>query len=277
MSTSPNFFSRLRTALVPAKVSSWAARRSRYTTQFIECASWEQAVGDSTGYTNSEILDRVDAATRAVISGEVLFELDGVLFHESEYRTPVADALLAAQSRDGYLRVIDFGGALGSLFWQHRPLLAPFDPTWAIVEQDNFVMRGRELPTTDVSFHHDLDAALELVQPNVILLSSVLQYLPDPLEIVRKLGQISEVGRADVVIDRTPMHVGECNIPTVQKVPEHIYRGSYAAWIISRSELEACFPSSHSLTWFPGIEPAGLTRQGTPFEWMGLLTSGSMP
>jgi len=269
VTVSPNFFTKLRTALVPTAVSNWAARRSRFATQFIECATWNEAVIGSAGYTDLEILDRVDSATRSVIARDAAFERDGVLFHEQEYRLPIADALQAAHARDSFLRVIDFGGALGSVYWQHRSLLAPINATWVVVEQPHFVERGRALPTSEISFLTDIHTAIDTINPNVILLSSVLQYLPDPIATLQRL---IETTGADIVIDRTPMHEGPENIPTIQKVPPHIYPGSYPAWIISQSQLTHCFPPAASLTWFSGIEPAGQTRKGTVFHWKGVAT-----
>lgn len=266
MNVSPSFLTRLRSAVVPHSVSSWAARRSKHATQFIECNSWIEAQSASAGYADLEILNRVESATRSVIACEAAFERDGVLFHEQEFRLPVINALRAAHGRDSFLRVIDFGGALGSAYWQHRSLLTPINTTWAVVEQTHFVERGRALPTSEVTFYADLQTAIDEIEPNVILLSSVLQYLPDPIDTVQGLLSASN---ADIIVDRTPMHVGPTNIPTVQKVPAHIYPGSYPAWIISQPQLTSHFPPNVSLNWFAGIEPDGQTRQGTPFQWKG--------
>ena len=272
MNAPRGFIRRLRSAAVPSSISSWAARRSKFAVQFDERSSWSEAVEQSSGYSDHEIISRVESATQSVLAGEGAFERDGVLFHQQEYRLPIADALNAIRERDSFLRVVDFGGALGSVYWQHRQLLAPLDTTWAVVEQPHFVDRGNALPTAEVTFFTDLHAALETVEPNVVLFSSVLQYLPDPMATLRDLLRISA---ADLILDRTPMHAGSRNIPTIQKVPEHIYPGSYPAWIISQSQLTDLLSPLGSLTWFPGIEPAGQTRQGTHFQWQGAIAHRS--
>ena len=251
---------------MPPAVSAWAASRSKHATQFTEFASWDQAVAESTGYTDSTILDRVDAATRQVIAGHAAYERDGFLFSEPDYRWPLATALLRAHARDGYLRVVDFGGSLGSAYWQHRNLLPTSGVEWTVVEQPHFVERGKALPTSAISFSDNLSAAL-VAQPTVVILSSVLQYMADPLQVI---DQVVDSSPGSVVIDRTPMHGGPTNIPTIQRVPPHIYSGSYPAWILSRSQLAHRLEPRGSAIWFPGIEPDGRTRQGTPFQWQGL-------
>lgn len=268
MFNSRRFLEQAREALVPPAFSAWAARRSKYHTKFTEVATWDQAVRESTGYNDSAILDRIDSATRSVIAGEALFERDGFLFNEPEYRWPVVTALLQAYSRDGYLRVVDLGGALGSVYWQHRRLLPKSGVTWSVVEQPSFVERGQNLPTSEITFRSDLAPSIASVKPNVVVLSSVLQYLKDPLQVIF---EVLESSPADLVIDRTPLHAGDRNIPTVQQVPSHIYSGSYPAWIISRPELSNRLTPHASVTWFSGIEPDGRTNQGTTFQWQGLL------
>lgn len=257
-------------ALVPPFVSEWAVRRSKYSTRFIEVASWDTAIRNSTGYSDSDILDRVDASTRLVISGEAAYERDGFTFNQPDVRWPVLAGLLHAHARDGYLRVLDFGGSLGSTYWQHRRLLANAVDQWAIVEQQGFIERGKALPTSDIDFHADLNTAIDHVQPNVILFSSVLQYLEDPVSMVSQLWRDTT---ADIVIDRTPMWSGPENVATIQQVPVHLYQGSYPAWIISEPLLLRLFEFDGSVTKFMGIESDTQTSGGKDVTWQGLLVT----
>jgi len=245
-------------------------RRSKYSTRFIEVASWDTAIRDSAGYSDSGILERVDASTRLVISGEVAYERDGFTFIEPDARWPVVTGLLHAYARDGYLRVLDFGGSLGSTYWQHRRLLANAVDRWAIVEQESFIERGKALPTSDIEFHADLATAIEQVQPNVILFSSVLQYLEDPMSVVSQLWRDTF---ADMVIDRTPMWTGSTNVATIQQVPVQLYDGSYPAWIISEPLLLRLFEFDGSVTKFMGLESNTQTSGGKDVTWQGLLVN----
>ena len=71
-----------------------------------------------------DILDKVLAATLKVKQGQAVFERDSVLFDEIEYSWPLLAGLMwAAASNGGKLNVLDFGGALGSSYYQNRKFL----------------------------------------------------------------------------------------------------------------------------------------------------------
>jgi putative methyltransferase (TIGR04325 family) len=225
-------------------------------------------VRQSTGYDQQLILDRVTEATNTVLRGEAAFERDSITFANPEFRWPVIAGLLSVAARESELRVLDFGGSLGSTFWQHRPLLDGVEVRWAVVEQENFVNEGRKLDQQDVSFFESIDAAVREISPNVILISSVLQYMPDPGKILQEL--LSAQANT-LIIDRTPMSDSVANIACIQVVPPSIYPASYPAWILSRDWLKRELTGWQLVTEFGGIEPAGVTTSGVSFSWDGLI------
>ena len=97
--------------------------------------------------------------------------------------------LYAALRANGRLSVVDFGGALGSHFFQNRSLLKDVrELNWTVVEQPRFVQAGQEYLRDNVlNFSSSLDQAIAEGKPDVLLMSSVLPYLPDPLELLRGL------------------------------------------------------------------------------------------
>ena len=84
-------------------------------------ASWHEAEQVAKGYGAPEILERVREAALKVKRGEAVFERDGVCFYEEEFRWPALACLLRiAAENGGELSVIDFGGSLGSFYFQHK-------------------------------------------------------------------------------------------------------------------------------------------------------------
>ena len=235
--------------------------------------SWSAAREQSTGYDEQMIVEQVTQATQTVLAGRAAFERDGVTFTQPEYRWPIAYALQRAagapsvQAR-GQMRVIDIGGSLGSLYWQHRNLLPDVDISWTVIEQPAFVTAGRALRTKEVEFAESIDDLGPETGGDVALFSSVLQYLDDPWTVLRA---VMASGVNQLVIDRTPFHDGTRDIATVQHVPAHIYAASYPAWILSRSRLESELADWRILAEFPGIEPAMRTRSGVAFTWSGCI------
>jgi len=255
--------------VVPTGVSNWAAQRSKYLTQFDDSGgTWEAAQAQSSGYDAGEILGRVKTSTQAVLRAEAAFERDGVAFAAPQYRWPVLAGLLEVAARDGELKVLDFGGSLGSLYWQHRKFFAGLKVSWGVVEQPEFAAVGQELDQSSIDFFPSVTDYLKSETPNVVLLSSVLQYLPNPEQTLREL---LATPADTVILDRTPISTVTSNVPCLQVVPQHIYAGSYPAWIFSNTWLRNQLAGWEVVAEFDGIEPAGQTKNGIHFSWDGLI------
>ena len=201
-------------------------------------ATWEEADTCCTGYEGEEILAKVLAATLKVKRGEAAFERDSVLFDQIEYVWPVLAALMWTAARSGgRLNVLDFGGALGSSYFQNRKFLQSLpDVRWNVVEQRHYVAAGRQhIQDEQLRFYESVEQCLSANQPNVILLSSVLQYLPDPFGILNTLGAI----KADtLLLDRTSFSLsGHADRIKLQYVPASIYQASYPCRVFNEDNL----------------------------------------
>ena len=239
-------------AVLPASLHATLTRhrRLRFSGPY---RTWSDARAASTGYDEPAILARMTAATRTVAAGRAAYERDTVLFPE-----PAADPLLLAELtalaplRPAGLRVLDFGGALGSTWFQHHPFLASLPPVaWHIVEQPEIAARGRaEFSGPHLTFHDSLDSALAAGPPDLVLVSSVLQYLPDPWPLLARLATLP--ARA-WLITRTPFSdTLRSDTIVVQHVPAAIYAASYPAWIFSPATFTSFWDArSVSLDWHP--------------------------
>ena len=239
-------------AALPAPLHRALTRRRRlhFTGPY---RNWSAARAAAGGYDDPAILERMVASAREVAAGRAAYERDTVLFHE-----PAADPLLLGEletlalSRPRGLRVLDFGGALGSTWFQHRAFLRKLPPvSWHIVEQPKIAARGRlEFSGSGLTFHDSLDSALDQGPPDLVLISSVLQYLPDPWS---ALARLSALPAETWLITRTPFtDTLATDTIVVQHVPAAIYRASYSAWVFSTAAFEDFWTRrSASLTWHP--------------------------
>ena len=193
-----------------------------------EFATWEEASLHCSGYNAKNILNKVLEATLKVKHGEATFERDSVLFDEIEYAWPVLAGLMWVAARNGgSLNVLDFGGALGSSYFQNLKFLQALPHVrWNVVEQEHFVNAGRKyIQDEGLRFYNTVEDCLAENKPSVILLSSVLQYLPRPYIL---LNEILALNSDMVILDRTCyLNQGEEELITVQRVPESIYEASY--------------------------------------------------
>jgi putative methyltransferase (TIGR04325 family) len=206
--------------------------------------TWSDAQRASTGYSAQAILERTLTAALKVKNGEAAYERDSVLFPEIEYSFPLLAALLLAASTEKRLSVLDFGGALGSSYFQNWRLLQGIaDFHWGIVEQEEFVACGRQhIAQGPLQFFADTETCFREIDPNFVLLSGVLSYLPDPLALLR---QLIARGPSFVCLDRTFVVVQGATRLTVQVVPSQIYEASYPCWIVKEAELLAPFAEAY--------------------------------
>ncbi len=217
------------------------ARRIQHGTTGLsgDYATWAAALAASTGYDSEVILEQTRRALLKVKQGEAAYERDAVLFDEIEYAWPVLAALLwVAAQNHGTLNVLDLGGSLGSSFFQNRRFLAALPAIrWNIVEQPRHVQAGQTwFADEQLHFYPDLAACLAVTQPNVVLLSSVLQYLEHPYAM---LSQLATLPCDQMIIDRTPFWHGLRDRLCVQHVPPQIYSASYPSWVFSQQRLYA--------------------------------------
>src|SRR5262249_49839600 len=106
--------------------------------------NWQLALNNSTGYDNPAILEKVKDSMLKVKSDETVFERDSVILDKAQYPWPLLSTLLlAGLENNNELQVIDFGGSLGSTFFQVRKFLKHFKLKWQIIEQNNFVDCGK--------------------------------------------------------------------------------------------------------------------------------------
>jgi putative methyltransferase (TIGR04325 family) len=228
--------------------------------------SWEEALAASTGYDSNNILQKVKESTLKVKRGEAVFERDSVIFDEIQYSWSVLAGLMWTAARhQGKLDVLDFGGSLGSSYFQNRKFLAGLSEVhWSVIEQPSFVDCGREYTEDDcLKFYNTIAECLTDRKPNVILLSSVLEYLESPRSILLDL---MNVGADCLIIDRTPFLESETDRIVIQHVPSQIYAASYPSWLFSKSLIQEILNSNWNLLAKFDC-PEGLVKSGTGIEF----------
>lgn len=205
--------------------------------------SWEEAKNASTGYDTDEILNKVRTALLKIKNGEAVYERDSVLFDEIQYSWALLSALmLVTVKSNGRLSVLDFGGSLGSTYFQNRKFLDQLlDVTWNIVEQKHFVDAGKkDFENNRLKFYYDVNSCVEAEKPNVLVLSSVLQYIEKPYML---LDDILKYNFEYVLIDRTPFSTKNINEIKLQIVPPNIYSASYPCHFFNQEYFEGYFNS----------------------------------
>lgn len=205
---------------------------------FGDLSNWDEAEKLTTSYAHDEIIQKVRTSLLKVKNGLAVYERDSVLFDKIQFAWPLLAALQhVALSSEGRLEVIDFGGSLGSTYYQNRGFLSTLKKLqWNVVEQSNFVDTGkREFQDDSLKFFYNIEDCLtETPNINLLLVSSVFQYLKDPYAM---LNQFLQKSIPYLIFDRTTFYEKNQDRLTLQVVPPSIYTASYLAWFLNEEKF----------------------------------------
>lgn len=199
--------------------------------------SWNEALRNSTGYDSPIILEKTKTALLKVKNGEAVHERDSVVFDEIQYSWPLLAGLMwVAAHSCGKINVLDFGGSLGSTYFQNRKFLQNMhEVRWNIIEQPIHVTVGKEcFENGRLKFYANLNECLKDCKPHAVIVSGVLQYLEQPYVL---LDEFFALKAKAIIIDRTPFWDGSEDRICVQNVPPSIFPASYPSWVFSRHKF----------------------------------------
>jgi putative methyltransferase (TIGR04325 family) len=193
---------------------------------------WEEARKFCTGYDTEIILNRIKEARLNVLEGKAVYERDAQLFDEITYTWPLLAALLwAASLNNNILNIIDFGGSLGSSFFQNRLFLSHLKLNWNIVEQPELVDFGKKYVEGDsIKFYYNIEDCIKDQVVDTIIFAGSIQYLENPYLLIEK---IIDYKFRSIIFDRTPFTYDGTEFIAIQNVPARIYKGSFPIWFFS--------------------------------------------
>ena len=224
--------------------------------------TWHEAKSNSIGYNSEEIFFKVRDSMIKVKNGEATYERDSVIFDKIEYSWPILSGLMLASAKSGgELRVLDFGGSLGSTYYQNKKFFDELsNVSWSIVEQKRFVDIGKkEFEDNRLKFYNNIDECLKNEHPNVLLLSSVLQYIERPYDLLKEMLQYDF---EYVLLDRTIFcsSIKDDRI-TVQNIRLKNY-SSIPCWVFEEMKLKSFFSLKYKL-----IEDFELLQERTSYKY----------
>ena len=210
--------------------------------------NWQEAKDLSGAYDDARILDKVKQALLKVKNGSAVYERDSVLFDQIQYSWPLLSALLWITTLNkGSLKVADFGGSLGSSYFQNKFFLAGVSQLqWNIIEQENFVACGQQFFQDDIL--HFFYSPEEMIEkrglPDLLILSCVLPYLEKPYDILTSLMRYKI---PHILIDNTYFNYEGRDRICIQRVPPEIYKASYPCWMLNYEYLKNILTAEYDL------------------------------
>jgi len=214
--------------------------------------SWADVMAKTDGYDSGIILQQTKNSLLKVKNGEAIYERDSVLFDKKQYPFPLLSFLLHSAAIKGKpLNILDFGGSLGSTYFQIKEFLTPHVClSWNVIEQSHYVESGKaNFEDEQLKFYHSIDSCLKDKSIDFVLVSSSVQYLEEPHVFLEKLAAY----HFDFILfDRTPFHHEVNDRLTLQHVPPDIYEASYPSWFFNEEKfLNHFYEKYNVVTDFP--------------------------
>jgi putative methyltransferase (TIGR04325 family) len=119
--------------------------------------------------------------------------------------------------------------------------------------------------THRLQFFNSAEDCLTSKEIDVILLSSVLQYIEEPF---RLLENLTSKGIKYLLIDRTPFVKGKDRI-SIQKVHPLIYKATYPCWFFNKGKFIDFLEKDYELI----AEFDALDKANIPSEFKGFIFS----
>ena len=195
--------------------------------------TWEDALKLSKGYSDRKIFEKTKKSLESVLSEQAKFERDSFLFYKESYDETLLSILTKIKKKIKRIHLCDFGGSLGSLYFQHRSIFKSILIDWNVVEQKHYVKyANNKIDIKNLYFYDNLNF-LSKKRINVALFSSSLQYLKYPYQILDKM---IKKKISNIIIHRSPFMKNN-EIIKIQYIPKHIYDASYPIRILNINKI----------------------------------------
>jgi len=233
-------------------------------------SNWNEAAEQCNGYNAANIVEKVKQAAIKVKKGDAAYERDSILFEKVQYSWPLLSSLMwIAAKNAGVLYVIDFGGSLGSSYFQNRKFFEGIRVRWNIVEQPGFVQLGNEFIADEkLQFFNSIKEAMDRNgSPNVLLISCALPYLEEPYEFLK---EVMRLEIPHIIIDNTPFNFQNRDRITIQNVNPSIYKASYPCWLLNYNSVVSLIQTKYEIhTEYANELSISLDKH--PVQYQGLL------
>lgn len=221
--------------------------------------NWADAKAASIGYSEDSILQKVSDQTVLMVESNSGWVRDGFYFEEVQVNFEILSFLSLQSTRMQPLRVVDFGGGLGTTFFQNRNILNKFDikVCWNIIEQPNFVAEGKLILDSipNLHFFESLSEA-SITSSDLVIFSSVLEYIEDSYHFLEEIMRL-ESKPSGILIDRSPIDLVDSGKYVVQNVDHSIHQARLPLRILGQDKIVEILSSDYELLtdWVSSTQP----------------------
>jgi len=209
---------------------------------FNDYKTWEEAEKDCEVYDEKAIQEKLKTAILKVKNGQAVYERDGIIYDQIYYSWPLlSHLLLAASQNNNQLSLIDFGGSLGTTFFQNKKYLNQLNKVqWDVVELGYLIETGKkEIAEKGLDFFYTIEDAIKTNgKHNILITNGVFPYLEKPYEL---FNLFKSFNFEYIIIESTYFNYEARDRICIQKTNPKAYTAFYPCWLLDYEKVKAYF------------------------------------
>ncbi len=212
--------------------------------------TWNEAKKLSHGYHHKDIFIKTKKAALEILKKNYGYERDSVIFYDNNYNKYLVSKINSLKKK--VVNILDYGGSLGSLYFQNKKKINK-KIVWSIVDLKKIIQEGkRNFESRDLKFFFNLESYQKKILPDILILSSSLQYLKNYHDILSRLVSLKP---KYIFILKTPFSEKGQNQIFIQKIPSNIYNSSYPFWRLDLGVLFKLLSNKYKLLKITKVKP----------------------
>ena len=197
--------------------------------------SWQECKKYCTGYDDASITEKVLSSILETKDQSGRYERDSSTIEGTPEFAFNSLRWMKSFAEGNRINLVDFGGSLGSSFFQLKPFLDDYSLNWNIVEQAHVAVVGKsKLENDQLKFFSNIQNIPNSSSISTFFSSSAIQYLQDPYKVLNDLN-LAEFKY--LIFDRLSAIEGEKDRLTIQIVPKKRYKAIYPCWFLSKKKF----------------------------------------
>lgn len=197
--------------------------------------NWDSAEKECIGYSCENIVEQVKNTILKTKDCDNLYERDGCVIHGEPIYAFELLHWIKQTAVANEINLIDFGGSLGTTYFQLKNYLKEYNLRWNIIEQNIFVAAGKKfLEDDNLKFYRTIDECLTESKPNCFISSSVFPYIKNTEQILKT---VFNYNIDWILLDRMSVIEGDKDRLCIQIVPPGIYKAIYPCWFFGENKF----------------------------------------
>ena len=205
---------------------------------------WDKILKFTSGYNHKKIINKIFIAQEKILSGQSKFQRDGINFDKIDFPQNLIIALLYSSTKNRKIKVLDYGGSTGNVYFQIKSFLKNFNYEWSIIDQKEIISFGKKkLQNDELFFFYDYDEYSKIKKSNLLIFSNSFQYIKDSMSIFDFLKKKFDY----IFFYSLPVHYKLDDHIKIEKPNKNIYNATYPMYVYNNDKIIKKFEKTHEI------------------------------